>query len=75
MGREGLNAFYYTPMFISATIMGGIAAYVFLKALSQTGMLAKFQESLGAKVYDKNHRKRAEGADTETGYTRNSRVY
>ena len=75
MGREGLNAFYYTPMFISATIMGGIAAYVFLKALSQTGMLAKFQESLGAKVYDKNHRKSAEGADTETGYTRNSRVY
>ena len=75
MGREGLNAFYYTPMFISATIMGGIAAYVFLKALSQTGMLAKFQESLGAKVYDKNHRKSTEGADTETGYTRNSRVY
>lgn len=57
MGREGLNAFYYTPMFISATIMGGIAAYVFLKALSQTGMLAKFQESLGVKVYDKNRRK------------------
>ena len=57
MGREGLNAFYYTPMFISATIMGGIAAYIFLKALSQTGMLAKFQESLGAKVYDRNTRK------------------
>ena len=55
--------------------LGGIAAYVFLKALSQTGMLAKFQESLGAKVYDKNHRNRAEDADTETGYTRNSRVY
>ena len=55
-GKRGLNAFYYTPMFISATIIWA-AAYVFLKALSQTGMLAKFQESLGAKVYDKNHRK------------------
>ena len=49
MGREGLNAFYYTPMFISATIMGGIAAYVFLKALSQTGMLAN-QPSLMHKM-------------------------
>lgn len=31
MGRDGLNAFFYTPMFVSATIMGGAAAYVFLK--------------------------------------------
>ena len=60
MGRDGLNAFFYTPMFISATIMGGAAAYVFLKALSKAGLLAKFQRSLGAKVYDKTVRKSAE---------------
>ena len=60
MGRDGLNAFFYTPMFISATIMGGAVAYVFLKALSKAGMLAKFQRSLGAKVYDKTVRKSAE---------------
>ena len=60
MGRDGLNAFFYTPMFVSATIMGGAAAYVFLKALSRAGLLAKFQRSLGAKVYDKTVRKSAE---------------
>lgn len=60
MGRDGLNAFFYTPMFISATIMGGAVAYVFLKALSKAGLLEKFQRSLGAKVYDKTVRKSAE---------------
>jgi len=49
MGRSGLNAFFYTPMFLAATCMGGTIAYFFLKALSHTGMLAKFQQSLGAK--------------------------
>lgn len=34
MGREGLTAFFYTPMFIGATLMGGTVAYIFLKALS-----------------------------------------
>lgn len=53
MGRDGLNAFFYTPMFISATIMGGTVAYIFLKAMSRAGLLAKFQQRLGAKVYDK----------------------
>ena len=55
MGRDGLNAFFYTPMFLGATVMGGTAAYLFLKALSGSGLLAKFQLSLGAKVYDKRH--------------------
>ena len=48
-----LNAFFYTPMFLAATCMGGTIAYFFLKALSHAGMLAKFQQSLGAKVYDR----------------------
>lgn len=39
---------------------GGAVAYVFLKALSKAGLLAKFQRSLGAKVYDKTVRKSAE---------------
>ena len=55
MGREGLNALFYTPMFLGATIMGGTAAYVFLKALSGAGLLVKFQLSLGAKVYDRKN--------------------
>lgn len=57
MGRTGLTAFYYTPMFLGATIMGGTVAYFFLKTLSQSGLLQKFQLSLGAKVYDKGHHK------------------
>ena len=55
MGREGLTAFFYTPMFIGATLMGGTVAYIFLKALSRAGLLVKFQQSLGAKVYDKGY--------------------
>lgn len=55
MGREGLTAFFYTPMFIGATLMGGTVAYIFLKALSRAGLLTKFQQSLGAKVYDKGY--------------------
>lgn len=45
MGRGGLNAFYYTPMFLAATTMGGTAAYFFLKALSQAGMLENFSKN------------------------------
>ena len=29
MGRGGLTAFYYTPMFLAATTMGGCVAYIF----------------------------------------------
>jgi len=57
MGRSGLNAFFYTPMFLAATCMGGTIAYFFLKALSHAGMLAKFQQSLGARVYDRKANK------------------
>lgn len=53
MGKSGLTLFYYTPMFIGATIMGGTIAYIFLKALSATKVLGKLQQSLGATVYDK----------------------
>lgn len=52
MGRDGLTAFFYTPMFLAATSMGGAVAYLFLKALSQSGLLGKFQYALGAKIYD-----------------------
>lgn len=52
MGRTGLTWLFYVPSFIMGTLIGGAVAYVFLKALSKTGMLAKFQMSLGAKVYD-----------------------
>lgn len=53
MGRTGLTLMFYVPSFIAATIMGGTAAYILLKALSRNGMLLKFQTSLGANIYDK----------------------
>lgn len=53
MGRTGLTWLFYVPSFLLGTLIGGAVAYVFLKALSRNGMLAKFQQGLGAKVYDK----------------------
>ena len=64
MGREGLNAFFYTPMFLGATLMGGTVAYFFLKTLSKAGLLAKFQMSLGEKVYDRKHTKSSKNDGT-----------
>ncbi|MGL4798465.1 MAG: energy coupling factor transporter S component ThiW [Cellulosilyticaceae bacterium] len=52
MGREGLTAFFYVPMFIGATLMGGGAAYLVLGALKRTGMLVKIQEGLGCRLDD-----------------------
>lgn len=51
VGKEGLTAFYYVPMFITATIIGGSIAYIFLVSLNKTGMLTKIQERLGCEVY------------------------
>lgn len=52
-GRTGLTWMFYVPSFITATIIGGTTAYIFLKALSRNGMLLKFQTSLGVNIYDK----------------------
>ena len=67
MGRDGLNAFFYTPMFLGATCMGGAVAWLLLNQLSRSGVLAKIQWSLGAKVYDKGNVKKNSGEDRGTG--------
>ena len=51
---------YKASTIISASIIGWAAAFVFLNALCKAGLLAKFQRSLGAKVYDKTVRNSAE---------------
>lgn len=53
VGKEGLTAFFYVPMFVSATILGGSMAYIFLVALRKTGMLVKIQDRLGCGIYDR----------------------
>jgi len=45
-GRAEISLFFYTPMFIGATLMGGSAAYVLLKLLSANGALSKMQKKL-----------------------------
>ena len=52
-GRGELSLFFYTPMFIGATLMGGSAAYVFLKSLQKSGILTKTQVKIGGKSYEK----------------------
>lgn len=46
MGKSGLTLLFYVPSFITATIMGGSVAFVFLVALKQTKMLNKLQFQL-----------------------------
>ncbi len=52
IGYEGLTAFFYVPLFLGATLMGGFVAYLFLGTLKRAGLLQKFQKSLGTTIYD-----------------------
>ena len=50
-GKEGLSWLFYVPSFICGTLIGGSIAFVFLRKLSNTGMLTKFQIMLSSKSY------------------------
>lgn len=50
--KSGLTWFFYTPLFITGTLIGGAIALVFLVALRRTGMLTKIQSALGGKTYE-----------------------
>lgn len=52
-GRGELTWFFYTPMFIGATLIGGSVAYILLKTLQKNGMLTKIQMKLGGKSYER----------------------
>ena len=49
-GKTDLTWFFYVPSFIMGTLIGGSIAFIFLKQLQRTKLLAKFQESLGSRV-------------------------
>ena len=51
-GKTDLTPLFYVPSFISGTLIGGSIAFIFLKQLIKTGLLAKYQAALGSKVYD-----------------------
>lgn len=50
-GRDGLSWLFYVPSFICGTLIGGSIAFVFLKKLSNAGLLRQFQETLGSQSY------------------------
>lgn len=51
-GKEGLGWLFYVPTFICGTLIGGSIAFVFLRKLSNTGLLSKFQQTLNSQSYD-----------------------
>ena len=50
-GYTDLTLFFYVPSFISGTLIGGSIAFLFLKKLSKSGLLSRFQKQLGCRVY------------------------
>lgn len=50
-GKEGIGLFFYVPSFICGTLIGGSIALVFLKKLSGSGILNKFQNMLASESY------------------------
>lgn len=51
-GKEGLSWLFYVPSFICGTLIGGSIAFVFLRKLSNAGVLSKFQSMLAVQSYD-----------------------
>lgn len=51
-GKEGLSWLFYVPSFICGTLIGGSIAYVFLRKLSNAGVLSKFQSMLAVQSYE-----------------------
>lgn len=52
MHREGLTWLFYVPSFLAATLMGGSVAFLFLRQLARTGVLAQFQGMLCDQSYE-----------------------
>ena len=51
-GYEGITLVYYIPSFLCGTLIGGSIAFLLLKKLGRSGMLAHMQERLGAQVFE-----------------------
>ena len=50
-GKEGLTWMFYVPSFTCGTLIGGSIAFVFLKKLSSSGLLADLQNRLNSQSY------------------------
>jgi predicted membrane protein len=49
-GNANVALFFYTPMFVTATLMGGSVAFILLSSLKRSGALYKMQVSLGTEI-------------------------
>ncbi len=50
-GKQGLSLLFYVPSFVCGTLIGGSIAYIFLKKLSSSGLLAAMQTKLMGYAY------------------------
>ena len=50
-GKEGLSWMFYVPSFTCGTLIGGSIAFVFLRKLSDNGMLTDIQHKLASESY------------------------
>jgi len=50
-GKEGLSWIFYIPSFVCGTLIGGSIAYVFLRKLSDNGVLFQIQNMLISRSY------------------------
>ncbi len=51
-GKEGLSWMFYIPSFVCGTLIGGSIAYVFLRKLTDNGILLQIQNMLSSKSYE-----------------------
>ena len=51
MDKQGISLFFYIPLFVPATLIGGSIAFFFLRKLADTGNLPKMQKMLGSAAY------------------------
>ncbi|MBE7015241.1 MAG: energy coupling factor transporter S component ThiW [Ruminococcaceae bacterium] len=51
-GKEGLSWLFYVPSFVCGTLIGGSIAYVFLRKLTDNGMLVQIQNKLASPSYN-----------------------
>ena len=49
--KEGISWLFYVPSFVCGTLIGGSIAFVFLRKLSNNGLLTQFQQRLGTCAY------------------------
>lgn len=51
-GKTGITWFFYVPLFVLGTLIGGAVALVLLLSLKKSGVLKRMQNTLGTAFYE-----------------------